>query len=266
MTILARRLALSLSLLGIAACSPPPDGPKPILESTTAASVTTGKDDPAVVAADATTTPAQGAREPLVVVTVFTDFQCPFCPRVEPYLENIRLQYPDDVQIQYRHFPLMNAHPLAETAGHVTAAAHRQGGFKCMAQALYRTQKAWSGKDEAAFREFVLGLAPSCRLDAARLEADMADPLVIDRVSADVELGRDVGVRGTPWVMVDGMKAELSPKAEAKPSTLLSALIRRELREAQAQLEAGTPRAEIPAKRLFGNLGDQSLVDRLLDR
>lgn len=259
-------LASSLAIAALAsACAPPKDGPKPILESTTAASVTAGKDDPTAVAPDALTTPALGAREPLVVITVFTDFQCPFCPRVEPFLENLRAQYPDDIQIQYRHFPLMNAHPLAESAAHAVAAAHRQGGFKCMAHGLYDTQKTWSGQTEETLREHVLHLGKACGLDEARLDNDMHDPLVADRILKDFELGRDVGVRGTPWVMVDGLKAELSPKTGTRPAILLSALVRRELREAKAQLAMGTPRSEIPQGRLFGNLGDAELVGRLLD-
>lgn len=247
------------------ACAPPSDGPPPILESTTAGSVTAAHDDPRVVASDALSTPASGAAEPLVIVTVFTDFQCPACPRVEAFMQMLRGFWPDEVQIHYRHFPLRNTHPLAQLAGQAVAAAHRQGGYACMSKSLYQSQDAWSGRGDDALREHVAELATACGLDAPRVVADMDDPTIADRVDGDFELGRELDVRGTPWVLVNGIRANLSPRDGIPPATLLKALVRREVREARAQLESGMTRAEIPAARLFGNLGDEHKVGRLLD-
>ncbi|MCC6619956.1 MAG: DsbA family protein [Deltaproteobacteria bacterium] len=256
----SRALVVAPAVLSLfVACAEPPLA-RPILESTTAAA----GDDPTEVAPDAVTTPAAGAREPLVVVTIFTDFQCPACPRAEGFMEALRLGWPDDVQIQYRHFPLMGSHPLAHPAGRAAAAAHRQGGYACMARALYRTQSLWSGTSDAALEAHVTELAGACGLDVARFTSDLADPRLADRVDADFDLGREAGVRGTPWVLVNGIRANLSPRDGIQPATLLKALVRREIREARLQLEAGAPRADIPRARLFGNLGNASLVDRLL--
>ena len=258
------RLA-SISLLALAACAVPPTK-KPIVESTTSLAVTQGGDDPTAVAPDATSTPASGAADPLVVVTVFTDFQCPACPRVESFMEGLREFWPDDVQIQYRHFPLMNSHPLAHSAAQAVAAAHRQGGFACMAHALYTTQDAWTNRIEDTLREHVHTLAGECGLDAPSLVADMEDESIIARVDEDFRLGREAGVRGTPWVLVNGIRANLSPRDGIQPATLLKALVRRELREARVKLELGMKRSEIPKARLFGNLADAALVERLLDQ
>jgi protein-disulfide isomerase len=264
MAVAMMRLAGLVALTSLVACAPTPV-PMPILESTTATSVTDGGDDPRVVAADALTTPAHGAAEPLVVVTVFTDFQCPDCPRVEAFMEMIRQAWPEDVQVQYRHFPL-SSHALAASAGAAAAAAHRQGGYACVARGLYDTQEAWSSGTEATLREHVHGLAEICHLDADRLVADIDDPLVTEHIEDDFRLGREVGVRGTPWVLVNGVRANLSPRDGLQPATLLKALVRRELRESRLQMALGKARAEIPAGRLFGNLGDTALADRLLDR
>ena len=266
--------ALSLVLaLTTFACVAPKEI-KPILESTTTEAVVEGKDDPTIVAPDAVTTPASGSATPLVIVTAFVDYQCPACPRLESFLESLRLDYPDDIQIQYRHFPL-TMHRLAKPAAYAVAAAHRQGGFECMAHGLFATQDDWSDKGEDHLREHVAELAQACGLDTAKLEEDMLDPLIADRVDNDFALGQAADVRGTPWLLVDGVRAQLSSRDSVRrpdgsidprtpPATLLSALVRRELREAHAQLDAGVPRAEIPRKRLFGNLGDEALVNQLL--
>ena len=67
-----------------------------------------------VTAAD----PAWGSKTALVTVVVFSDFQCPFCARVEPTLAQVRESYgPDKVRIVWKNEPLPfhdNAAPAAE--------------------------------------------------------------------------------------------------------------------------------------------------------
>jgi len=260
------RLTLPVLTLAatLAACAEP-RLPKAILEATTSSAVARG-DDPTVVAPGATTTPARGAREPLVVVTIFTDFQCPACPRAEGFMESLRQAWPSDVQVQYRHFPLMGSHPLAHPAGRAAAAAHRQGGYACMARSLYDAQPLWSDTSEELLSSLAAELAAGCGLDVARFTADLADPALVDRVDDDYDLGREVEVRGTPWVLVNGTRAQLSPRDGIQPATLLKALVRHEIRAGRALLAAGTPRAEIPRLRVLAALrGNAELADRLLE-
>src|SRR5687767_8016390 len=39
-------------------------------------------------------------------IVEFSDFQCPFCARVQTHLRTLRDRYPDRVAVVYRHFPL----------------------------------------------------------------------------------------------------------------------------------------------------------------
>jgi predicted DsbA family dithiol-disulfide isomerase len=58
---------------------------------------------------------------------IFSDFQCPFCKRVEPTVDQILQEYGGKVKIVWRNFPLPfheNAMPAAEAAQEVLA----QGG------------------------------------------------------------------------------------------------------------------------------------------
>lgn len=259
-----------VSLLALAACGAPSDGERPILESTTSRAVATG-DDPTTVAPDALSTPAAGAREPLVVVTFFTDYQCPNCKRMHDVAARVLDAWPDEAQLQFRMLPLQG-HPLARPAARVALAAHRQGRFLCMNSALIRSRSTWNGMSEAGFLVFARDvLAPRCELDRARLVDDAADPRIDDKITADVQLARDAKVRGTPTVLVDGTDVKFWPVAGVRPEMLLNAVVRRGLRDARAHLSECRARGEacpidgLPAERLYGNLGDSELTQRLLD-
>ncbi len=250
---MARALLLTLALL---ACrSPQPT--RPILEATTSSAVVRG-DDPTVVASDATSTPAAGAADPRVIVTIWTDYQCNNCRRNHDIAARILDAWPDEVQVQFRQLPIQG-HPLATSAAVVALAAHRQGRFMCMNSALIRSRLTWTDlATEAFFAYATEHLAPYCHLDAATLSRDLRDPALAAKVQSDWRLAGDLDVRGTPSVTVDGFDTKLWPYAGTRPALLLNAVIRAQLRAAAIKPD--------PADRIYGNLGDADLTARLLDR
>lgn len=270
---LPRRLTLpGFVLLGLVAAGCGERAPRPsVLESTTARAVAEGGDDPTVVAPDAVSTPALGAAEPRVVVTLFTDYQCPNCKRMHDLAARLVDRWPDAVQVQFRQLPLTQ-HPLARTAARAALAAHRQGRFACMHSALGRSRPSWTGLSLAAFQAFLdTTLAPHCGLDVARFARDREDPAIAAKVQADWELAGALGVRGTPTVLVDGLEAKLWPRAGTRPALLLNAVVRRGLRDVEAQLAAcerdGTIDCgwrHLVARRLYGNTGSPDAM-KLLD-
>ena len=87
--------------------------------------------------------PILGRTDAKVTIVEFSDFQCPFCARVQPVLEEVRKTYGDDVRIVYKHLPL-SFHQHAEGAAQAAAAAAAQGKFWPMAEALFGHQSALS--------------------------------------------------------------------------------------------------------------------------
>src|SRR5690606_6235252 len=58
------------------------------------------------VAAPAPNSPWKGGERAKVVMQVFSDFECPFCKRVEDTISQISKTYGDKLKIVWRHRPL----------------------------------------------------------------------------------------------------------------------------------------------------------------
>ena len=72
--------------------------------------------------------PMKGAADGVVTIVEFSDFQCPFCSRVNPTIAQIVEEYPDQVRIFFKQMPL-GFHDRAEPAARAALAAHNQGKF-----------------------------------------------------------------------------------------------------------------------------------------
>ncbi len=129
------------------------------------------------------------ADAPLTVV-LFSDFQCPFCARVEPTLDQLQKAFPKEVRIVWRNLPLP-MHPNAMPAALAAEAARQQGKFWPFHDLLFANQQALSPADlERDARK--LGL------DLRRYQAAIGARASADRIADDGALARTVGASGTP--------------------------------------------------------------------
>jgi protein-disulfide isomerase len=145
---------------------------------------------------DVSRAPAWGPASAKVTIVEFSDFQCPFCGRVWPTLQRIRAEYGDDVRLVFKHMPL-GIHAHAEDAAVAAEAAHRQGKFWEMHNALFANQRDLSPERLAAH-------AKQIGLDAERYQKDVASPDVRKRVTDDLAEAEKLGVSGTPGFFVNG--------------------------------------------------------------
>jgi protein-disulfide isomerase len=144
-----------------------------------------------------------GTKGAPVTVTVFSDFQCPFCARVDPMLQDVikDAELKGKVQVVFKHFPL-SFHKNARPASKAAMAAREQGDefFWKMGEKLYGAQKDLT---EDNFKKW----AGEIGLDVAKWEADYKnnDAKYEEQIKADMKVGTgNAKVRGTPSIFVNG--------------------------------------------------------------
>jgi protein-disulfide isomerase len=121
----------------------------------------------------------------------FLDYDCGFCKSVRFRLYDLVQGSP--VRVCVKQFPtaIMERYPTAALA---TVAAHQQGSFLGMFNALYR-------RDGEVEEEDVIALARDMDLDVERFRADLDSDGVRAVLLRDVTEGGRVGVRGTPTLV-----------------------------------------------------------------
>lgn len=89
--------------------------------------------------------PVKGQQNAKVTIIEFSDFQCPFCAKVEATLAQVLLDYQGKVQLAYKHFPLpASLHPRAQKAAEASDCAKDQGKFWEFHGKLFENQSEWS--------------------------------------------------------------------------------------------------------------------------
>jgi len=88
--------------------------------------------------------PVRGSADAPVTIVEFSDFQCPYCARVEPTVEQVMQQYQGKVKLYFRDFPLSSIHPYAEQAAEASRCAGEQGKYWEYHDMLYQKQTEWA--------------------------------------------------------------------------------------------------------------------------
>ncbi len=176
--------------------------------------------------------PQHGPDDALVTIVEFSDFQCPFCVRVNDSLNQIKEAYKGDVRVVFRQRPLP-MHPEAREGSKAALAAHRQGKFWEMHDKLFAAPRDMS-KD--AFMRYAQELG----LDTAMFELDLAAADSEQQIADDGALADKLGSRGTPSFFINGRFI-----SGAQPFEVFAALIDEEKARAQALVDAGTPRSQV---------------------
>ncbi len=140
--------------------------------------------------------PARGPESARVSVVEFSDFQCPFCGRVSPTLDQIEETYGDDVRIVFKHLPL-RIHPKAPAAHAASEAAHKQGKFWEMHDLIFENQREMS---EEKYVEYATQLG----LDVEQFKKDVVSAEIKARLDADQKEAERLGVSGTPAFFING--------------------------------------------------------------
>ncbi|MBU2545136.1 DsbA family protein [Patescibacteria group bacterium] len=132
-----------------------------------------------------------------ITIVEFSDFECPFCARFHPTVEEILNNYPDDVRWVYKHFPLDSIHREARPSAEASECAGEQGKFWEFADGLFENQTRL-GKD--LYGE----LAQEIGLNMDQFGECISSRKYKDKVESDLQEGIKLGVTGTPGNFING--------------------------------------------------------------
>ncbi len=138
----------------------------------------------------------KGAKDAPVTITLFSDFQCPYCARLVPTIEKVLETYPQQVKLVFKQFPL-NMHKFARPAAIASLAARNQGKFWQMHDELFANYNKLSD-------EKIRELAEKIGLNMQKFDEDIKNPALQQEINVDLQLGAQAGVKGTPAVYING--------------------------------------------------------------
>jgi protein-disulfide isomerase len=145
----------------------------------------------------AATDPSIGRANAPVTLIEFSDFQCPFCQRVEPTLKKVRETYGDKIRIVWKDFPLTQIHPQAFKASEAAHCAGDQGKYWEYHDRLFGNQQALQPDDLKKH-------AGDLGLNATTFAACLDSSKYGERVRDGVAEGTRLGVNSTPTIYVNG--------------------------------------------------------------
>jgi protein-disulfide isomerase len=158
----------------------------------------------------------RGSPSAPVKIIVFSDYQCPYCARVEPAITQVMDTYKDKVVVYFRDYPLP-FHENAQKAAEAAECAGEQGKYWEMHDKLFENQAAL---DAASLKKYATDLG----LDATVFNTCLDTGAMAAEVGKDLSDGQAAGVEGTPTAFING-KAIVG----AQPFTAFKALIDAEL-------------------------------------
>jgi cyclophilin family peptidyl-prolyl cis-trans isomerase/protein-disulfide isomerase len=212
--------AFLLLALSVTACGPAADGLTPtVAPPTMALAPTVSLPTPGGTAAPARAEPTgaslfapvseadwqTGPITATATLIVYSDFQCPYCAQLAGVLRQLRAEFPADVRLVYRHFPLLFIGDKALIAAQAAEAAGAQGRFWEMHDRLYETNAGWFAMSQAEFRGQVKKYAVELGLDLAQFSSDLDAEATRTRVLTAYNAAASIPLPGVPFVLLNGV-------------------------------------------------------------
>ncbi|MEZ4393054.1 MAG: thioredoxin domain-containing protein [Polyangiales bacterium] len=196
------------------------------------------QEDPnAVYAVPVGNSPFQGPRDALVTMVVFSDFQCPFCSRVEATVREMRQRYGNDLRVVWKHEPLP-FHNRARPAAALAQEAFAQGSHAKFWQVHDILMENQQHLEDADLERY----AQQAGLNMARYRAAVAANTHNAAIDADHALAQRVEANGTPHFFINGRRL-----VGAQPASAFQTAIDDAKRRAEELIRTrpGTTRANV---------------------
>lgn len=146
--------------------------------------------------------PTKGPEDAKVTIVAFSDFECGYCSREFPKLNELMKTYSKEVRLVYKHTPLP-FHPRARPAHAAAMMAHQELG----------DDGFWKFHDLVLSNPGRLSV-PDLRKHAETLGLDLAafdrlmanDKTIFAMIRPDLKEAEQCKVQGTPTILINGRK------------------------------------------------------------
>jgi protein-disulfide isomerase len=170
-------LIYSSLISGLPSASPPDPGPK---------NITVGQ------------SPVRGAPQAVITLVEFADLECPYCRTAQPEIAQLLREYPNDVRLVFKNFPL-DIHPGAQLVHEAALAAGAHGKFWEMHDWIYAHR-------DSVDRKSLIQAARELGLNVEQFAADLDQHKYRGQVADDIAEGNRLGVDGTPTFFINGQE------------------------------------------------------------
>lgn len=143
-----------------------------------------------------------GKKDAPVTIVEYSDFQCPYCSRGYQTVRQIEKEYGDKVRIVFKHLPL-DFHPLAMPGARYFEAIAKQSHEKAekFHNTVFESQAQMKDKGEKLYSE----IAKKLGVDMKKLDADLKDEKITEKIAADMEEAKKFNMSGTPGFIINGV-------------------------------------------------------------
>ena len=175
--------------------------------------------DPATVARlELARGPSRGPANAPVTIIVFTDFQCSYCGKVLGTIDELWDDYPDQLRLVVKQFPV---HDTAVLAGEAALAADAQGKFWELHDLMMANQDDLSEKA-------ILDYGARAGLDVKKLRVALDKHSYKGALDAEITAGKEANVQGTPCFFINGKQFAGARPIEAFRKEIDAALAARD--------------------------------------
>jgi len=151
-----------------------------------------------------TNAPVFGDPKATITIVEYSDFECPVCRSLHDVLRGLLPKYPQ-VKVVFKDFPLEALHPWARTAAIAGRCAYQQDpkAFWKLYDLIYDNQEVISASNAW---DKMLEYAGRSGLNVDTFKSCMSSPQASGEVDASLNNGKELDVRSTPTVFVNGRR------------------------------------------------------------
>lgn len=176
-----------------------------------------------------------------ITMVEYGDLQCPACKAYHPLVLDVLKEYPEQLKLIFKNFPLTTVHKNAMAGAIAAEAAGRQNKYFQFVDMLYEKQLEWSELDnpQGKFEEYAKALG----LNVEQFKKDQQDKAITNLINDERNEGIQNGVSGTPTFFINGKKIENPANLDA-----FKKIIDKELKETTGNNPPATSATSAPDK------------------